>query len=91
MFRENAFQQQTLCKDIKKLLSLQNAGTGRLNPVVPPGLTLSRPLCAYYHMLTVVNGVSAPARILENLSARPQKPIHQSDLHRHPTIGNSLG
>lgn len=44
---------------------------------MPPGLTYKRPLSAYQHMLTVDDGVSAPAHILRInfCSACPRKSI----------------
>ena len=65
----------------QKLLSrqLQIAGTGALLPVVPPGLTLTRPLIAYQHTLTFAYEVSSPSHILQScLCFRLPSEVHSS-------------
>ena len=68
---------------IKKPAPTNHCWDRRYIPAVPPGLAHRRPLCAYVHMLALVNEVPAPSRILaQRLSVRPRKTIH----HCHPAV-----
>lgn len=58
----------------KQKLPQQMLGQDNSKPVVPPGLTLMRPLKAYYHMQAIVYEVLSPvAHTLKNHFCLPSE------------------
>ncbi len=64
---------------------------GQVDPAVPPGLTLARPLFAYSHMLTLfTEGLSVSPTRVRDLFGSPSEVHSHTAVYRNSTTCGSL-